>query len=131
MKQEKSCGAVVIDEDKVLLIKHVLGHWDLPKGHMEGNETEVETAIRELKEETNIDIEVDNKYRYTIEYSPEEDVWKEVVYFIAKPKTNELIPQEEEVQQVEWVDINEAIERLTFDNAKNILKNVIEDLKKS
>ena len=130
MKQEKSCGAVVINGDKVLLIKHVLGHWDLPKGHMEGNETEVETAIRELKEETNIDIEVDDTHRYTIEYSPEEDVWKEVVYFIAKPKTNELIPQEEEVQEIEWLDIDEAIDRLTFDSAKNVLKNVVEDLKK-
>ena len=128
MKQEKSCGAIVVDNGKVLLIKHVLGHWDLPKGHVENNETETETAIRELKEETNIDIEISDKFRYTIEYSPEEDVWKEVVYFIAKPTSYNIIPQEEEVQIAEWVNIEEAINKVTYDSAREVLKKVIEDL---
>lgn len=128
MKQEKSCGAVVIDNNKVLLIKHVLGHWDLPKGHMENGETEVQTAIREIKEETNIDTEINEKYRYTIEYSPMEGVMKEVVYFVATKKSDNIIEQEEEVQLAEWVEINEAIERLTFDNAKGVLRKVKEDL---
>ena len=128
MKQEKSCGAIVVDNGKLLLIKHVLGHWDLPKGHVENNETETETAIRELKEETNIDIEISDKFRYTIEYSPEEDVWKEVVYFIAKPTSYNIIPQEEEVQIAEWVNIEEAINKVTYDSAREVLKKVIEDL---
>ena len=63
MKLEKSCGSIVIDNDKVLLVKHNAGHWDFPKGHVEANETEVDTAIREVKEETNILIEVNEKYK--------------------------------------------------------------------
>lgn len=129
MKYEKSCGCVVIDNNKVLLIKHNAGHWDLPKGHMEYGETEIETAIREIKEETNIDVEVNEKYRYVTEYSPKEDVLKEVVYFIARKKTDKCIPQESEVQIVEWVEIKEAINRITFDNTREILKKAIKDLK--
>ena len=129
MKQEKSCGCVVFDEDKVLLIKHNEGHWDLPKGHIEEGETEVETAIREVKEETNVDVEVNENYRYTTGYSPKEGVWKEVVYFIATKKSDNLIPQEEEVQIVEWVELNEAIKKVTFDNTRDILKRAVEDYK--
>ena len=129
MKKEKSCGCVVFDGDKVLLIKHNAGHWDLPKGHIEEGETEVETAIREVKEETNVDVEVNENYRYTTEYSPMEDVWKEVVYFIATKKSDNLIPQEEEVQIVEWVELNEAIKKVTFDNTRDILKRAVEDYK--
>lgn len=128
MKYEKSCGCIVIDGDKVLLIKHNVGHWGLPKGHMENDETEVETAIREVKEETNIDVEVNDKYRYTAEYSPMEGVWKEVVYFIASKKNDNPIPQEAEVQIVEWVELSEAVKKLTYDNTKEILKKAIKDL---
>lgn len=81
MKKEKSCGAVVFKENQVLLIKHVLGHIDFPKGHMEAGENEKETAIREVKEETNIDIILDSKHFATISYSPKEGVCKEVVFF--------------------------------------------------
>ena len=60
MKFEKSCGAIIVrkndDTFETLLIKMVKGHWSFPKGHVENDETEVETALREIKEETNLDI---------------------------------------------------------------------------
>lgn len=129
MKQEKSCGCIVMNDKKqVLLIHHNEGHWDYPKGHIEEGETEIETAIREVKEETNIDVIVDSKFRYTIQYSPKEDVIKEVVYFIAQNITNNIKAQLEEVQLVEWVDLDEAIERITYNNAKELLEKVRKDL---
>lgn len=129
MKYEKSCGCIIIDEDKVLLVKQNSGHWGFPKGHMENNETEIETAIRETKEETNIDVEIDKKHRYSIEYSPKEDVWKEAVYYIAKKKSNTCIAQKSEVEVVEWLTLEDALAKITFDNTREILKQVIEDLK--
>lgn len=126
MKQEKSCGCVVIEEDKVLLIKHVKGHWDIPKGHMEEGETEQETAIRELKEETNLEVEIIAKDTYELAYSPEEGIWKQVVYFLAKKTGGEIQPQITEVQEVRWFPMEEAIQVLTFDNAKQILQKIIE-----
>ena len=56
MKKEKSCGCIIIKDDEVLLIKHNKGHWDFPKGHMEEGETEKQTAVREVKEETHMDV---------------------------------------------------------------------------
>lgn len=130
MKYEKSCGCVVFDEGKVLMIQHNQGHWDFPKGHVEEGETEIQTAIREVKEETNIDVSVKPKHRYTVEYSPKEGVIKEVVYFVATKNSDECRPQESEVQKVEWVEVNEAVDRVTFDVTRNALKRAIGDIEK-
>ena len=63
MKREKSCGALVYritqnGQKELLFIKHRHGtHWSFPKGHMEEGENEVQTALREVKEETGLDID--------------------------------------------------------------------------
>ena len=129
MKYEKSCGCIIIDNGKVLLVKQNSGDWGFPKGHVENNETETETAIRETKEETNIDVEIDERHRYSIEYSPKENVWKEAVYYIAQKKSNECKLQESEIEKIEWLTLNEALPRITYDNTREILKKVIEDLR--
>ena len=128
MKYEKSCGAVIFNGNKVLVIQQVKGHWGFPKGHVEEGETEVETAIREIKEETNLDVEIDETHRYVEHYSPEEGIEKDVVFFVAKKIGGEIIVQEEEVKCTEWLLPKDAMEKLTFESSKNILKKVIEDL---
>ena len=127
--QEKSCGCIVIDNNKVLLVKHNAGHWDFPKGHMEQGETEQETAIRETKEETNIEVEIITGHRYTTQYSPKENTWKEVVYFVAQKKQGILTPQVTEVEKVEWVELEKAKDIITYESSKEILIKVIEDFK--
>ena len=128
MKYEKSCGAVVFDGDKVLVIQQVKGHWGFPKGHVEPGETEVETALREIKEETNLDVEINDKYRYVEHYSPEEGIEKDVVFFIAEKTGGEIKVQEEEVLSTEWLLPKDALERVTYDSSKRILESVIKDL---
>ena len=128
MKYEKSCGAIVIEDEKVLLVKHNAGHWDFPKGHVEEGETEFETAIREVKEETNIDIKIEKENRYISEYSPKEDVMKTVIYFLGEKIGGEDKPQIEEVSDVEWVDVNKAVERITHQRSKEIMMQVIKDM---
>lgn len=129
MKYEKSCGCIVMNtNEEILLVLHNAGHWGLPKGHMEEGETEVQTAIREVKEETNIDVEVNEKYRYTMEYSPKEDVWKEVVFFLAHNISNHKEAQIKEVSEVQWFKLDKAIERITYDNSKEILRKLRDDL---
>lgn len=129
MKQEKSCGAIVLNSNnEILLVHHNSGHWDFPKGHIEAEETEEQTAIREVKEETNIDIKVNKNYRYVTNYSPKEGVMKEVVYFLAKNIDNTTKPQLSEVNEVKWFKFEEAIEKITFDNSKIILKQLKKDL---
>jgi len=129
MKREKSCGCIVINEkNEVLLIHHNAGHWDFPKGHVEEGETEIQTAVREVKEETNIDVKVNEKYRYVTEYSPKEDVMKQVVYFMARNISNDKEAQLEEVSEVKWFDFEKALEKITYDSSKEILKKLKKDL---
>ena len=129
MKYEKSCGCIIVKEGKVLLVQHNAGHWDFPKGHMEENETELQTAIREVKEETNIDALIQENRRYVIEYYPKEDTFKQVVFFLATCKTEEIKKQETEIKKIEWLSFKDAIERITHINSKQLLEQVIQDIK--
>ena len=129
MKKEKSCGCIILNnKNQILLILQNAGHWGLPKGHVEEGETEEQTAIREVKEETNVDVIVDTNLRYRMVYNPKEDVEKEVIYFIAKNKSNDCKPQLEGVQEMKWLDIDNAINTITYENSKDLLKKVKKDL---
>lgn len=128
MKYEKSCGAVIFEGDNVLVLQQRKGHWGFPKGHVENNETEVETAIREIKEETNLDVVIDENYRYVETYSPKEGVTKDVVFFVAKKIGGEVKPQEEEVSQIRWVSPKEALDLVSYESSKVVMRNVIKDL---
>ena len=130
LRKEKACGCVIIDDEKVLLIKQTKGHWGLPKGHVEENETEIETAIREVKEETNYDVEIISDKRFVERYVIDSKIDKEVVYFIAKKVGGTAEKQETEVTDIKWCNFDEAIETVTFDNLKNLLRNVFEEIKK-
>lgn len=126
--KEKSCGAIVYKKEnedlKFLLVFQNNGHYSFPKGHMEENETELETAIREIKEETNLDVEVDTNFRYKIEYLLEtKNIMKEVVYFVATPITFDLKNQEGEINECIWCGYNEVIEKLEYENIKEVFKN--------
>ncbi|MDR0197265.1 MAG: NUDIX domain-containing protein [Oscillospiraceae bacterium] len=127
MLYEKSCGAVVYRKyhgnTEILLVRHVRsGYWSFPKGHIEKGENEVETAIREIKEETGIDVLVDTGFREIVTYSPRRDITKTVVYFIARAKSLNLTAQQEEISDIRWIEIDRAGERLTYDNDRAVAK---------
>lgn len=127
MKQEKSCGCIIFDNDKILLIKDTKGNWGFPKGHVEENETEEQTAIRETKEETNLDVEVDTSKRYVNHYITDTEIDKTVILFKAKKVGGKEFPQEGEVKKITWVKAKDAFNILTFDNTKELLKKVLEE----
>lgn len=128
MKQEKSCGAVVYrrheGKTEILLIRHVNGgHWAFPKGHVEKGETEEETALREIREETGLKVKLDTGFRESVRYSPKPGVMKDVIYFAAKAKkTKNAKRQEEEVTDLCWLRPKEALVLVTYDNDKKILE---------
>lgn len=125
--KEKSCGCIIIEDNKVLLIKQTRGNWGFPKGHEEENETEQETAIREVKEETNLDVKIIGNSAYKEEYYTDKGKLKEVVYFIAKKVGGEIKPQEMEVSQIEWFSFSDAIEKITYEDTKGLFKRVLKD----
>ncbi len=131
MKTEKSCGAVVLRKNQgrlqVLLIKHINGgHWAFPKGHVERGETEEQTALREIKEETGLTVMLDTNYRKTVTYSPKKDVVKDVVYFVAVAKDGQRTAQKSEISRIRWTDADRAADFVSFENDKVILLGALE-----
>lgn len=134
--KEKSCGAIVYkkenDELKFLLVYQSNGHYSFPKGHVEEGETEIETATREIKEETNLEVEVDTNFRYVISYLVESrNVNKDAVYFVAIPKTFDLKNQEGEIAECSWNTYEEVLNKLEFDNLKEVFENAYNYIKTS
>ena len=139
MKHEKSSGAIIYNakpDDKglnLLLIRHrAKGHWSFPKGHVEGCETERETALREVKEETGLDILLRDGFRECVEYYPKPGVKKQVVYFLGYlDHEQELHRQEEEVSEIGWISLDKAPDVVTFKNDKNLIAKAIKYLNAS
>lgn len=127
LKKEKSCGCIVIKNNKVLLIKQVTGIWGFPKGHVEKDETEYETALREVKEETNLDVKIISDKRYTMSYLTERGSYKQVVLFVANEIRGKIKRQEAEIDDIKWLNYEDALEIINFQNTKDILKEVSED----
>lgn len=131
IKNEKSCGAIIFKDNskdsKILIIQQVQGHWCFPKGHMKANETEEETALREVKEETGLEILLDTKKRYHINYSIRKKQRKDSVYFVAYLKGGKEKIQKSELLNMQWVKPIEAMGCITHENYANMLKQVMED----
>lgn len=125
MRYEKSCGAVIFKDNQILLIKSVKGHWSFPKGHMEKDETEVETAHREILEETSLKVNLNESKKVVINYSPFPGVTKDVVYFYATYLSGDMNRQIEEVDDIGWFNIEDAFKLITFDNERNVLSEMI------
>lgn len=136
MKREYSCGSVVYKKENneyyFLIVKHKYGtHYSFPKGHIEQGETKEETAIREVLEETGININLNKEYYDTTKYSfkiNEELIEKEVTYFLAEAKNTDLKKQETEISEVLWVHYNDVFDILTFAADKKIFENITNDL---
>lgn len=125
MKQEKSCGAVLYTQgeaDRSYLILHsTLGHYTLCKGHVEGAETEEETARREILEETGLTARFLAGFRQVITYSPRPSVMKDVVFFLGELDAGAPRPQPEEVSEILLLPFEQAMARLTHDSDREVL----------
>lgn len=129
LRKEKSCGCIIIKDNKVLLIYEKTAQYlGFPKGHMENEESEIETAIREVKEEIGLDVEIEIDKRYVLNYVIDSKINKETVLYKATPKNEEIVTQENEIEKTEWCDFNKALDMLNFDNLKEVFKRVVEDI---
>ena len=126
MKYEKSCGAVIFKDSYVLLIQNKKSnHWSFPKGHIEKGESDVETAYREVQEETGVHILINEKCFEVISYSPALNVSKDVVYFYADYISGEITPQFEEIADIGWYLVEDALKIITYDQEKQVLVNIV------
>jgi 8-oxo-dGTP pyrophosphatase MutT (NUDIX family) len=127
MKNEKACGAVIKNEEgKILLIFQQNGFWGFPKGHVEEGETESETAVREVFEETGLCVELNEENRFEFSYDIKDlNIHKTVVLFTAKVVDDSRFKkQDEEIAEMDWFDKNDVEERLTFEDWKAVWRKI-------
>lgn len=128
MADERSAGAVLFNatgpEPEYLLLHYTAGHWDFPKGNIELGETERQTAVREIREETSIsDVTFIEGFRHLVSYRYRKGrrvVSKEVVFFLAKTRTKDVVISHEHIGYA-WRKYDDAVKQLTFTNARNLL----------
>jgi 8-oxo-dGTP pyrophosphatase MutT (NUDIX family) len=126
--EERSAGAIVFHDDgaerKYLLLKYPAGHWDFPKGNVEKGESEVQTATREVREETGLEnLSFVTGFRKQIEYFYRRGgkrVHKQVVFLLAATNT-ETVRLSHEHHDFGWFAFKEALSRVTYPNSKNAL----------
>lgn len=132
--KEKSCGAIIFagdfDQIKVLLIKNENGgHWSFPKGHAEPGETEQQTAIREVSEETGLHIKINTQFKTQVSYLSAPGILKEVIYFASVSDVCETRNQPGEVADSCWCDADYASSLITFENEKEAFSRAFDYIK--
>ena len=129
MKNERSAGIVffrkIQNDIDFLLLNYPSGHWDLVKGHIESGEKPRDAAIRESKEETGItDIKFidgcEEEIEYYFKYN-NEDIHKKVIFFLSETKQDNIVLSNEHLDSI-WLNFDDAMKKITFETAKNVLK---------
>jgi bis(5'-nucleosidyl)-tetraphosphatase len=129
-EEDASFGIVPVfysgKEILVFILRHLSGYWGFPKGHPNPGETELETAKRELYEETQLEVDklisdklLQEKYSFRVEGKT---IHKTVSYFIATVTSTHTVIDTTEAREGKWVDINEAPMHLTFKEAQRICR---------
>lgn len=133
---ESSCGAVVFRKEngniKFLLIRNRRSaHWGFPKGHIEPGETKEETAIREVLEETGLNVRILPDFVKHSEYTIQGKIEKSVSIFLAETDQIDYSLQEEEIEECGWFSFDESIKILNYENDKIILNEAKDYMSKN
>ena len=130
MEHQYSAGIITYKTDndhiEYLLLHYGAGHWDFPKGHIEVGETQQEAAHRELKEETGLTAQLDDNFLESFSYmfrsGPHKELVQKTVYFFIGKANPGSVHLSDEHTDYQWLEYKQAVEQLTYDNAKNLLK---------
>jgi len=130
-REERSAGVIAyyLDSERgkrlYLMLQYPSGYWDFPKGRLENNESEIEAAVRELKEEANIEVKLEDKFEYTVSYDFRDRegiiVHKKVTFFVGKSLSNHVVLSNEH-EQFAWLSLGDALKLLTYHNARQVLQ---------
>ena len=133
---EKSCGAVVFtktsDGIRYVIIRSLTGYFGFPKGHTEKNETEEQTALREIREETGLEVQLIPGFRYVDIYRipQKQGTMKQIVYFLAEYRNQDIHYQKEELSGAILMSYLDAMNCFQWESSKFILSKANEYLLK-
>ena len=141
MQHEYSAGGIIYrienEEPQFLLIKNAAfkdptkTYWGFPKGHLEEGEGAEQAALREVQEETGIEVELlelIDKVEYTFHHPQHDLTKKQVSFFLMRYVKGEAKPQEKEVLELGWFNAEDALNMLSFDQNKTLLKKALAKL---
>ena len=126
----RSAGGVVLRQQDVLLIRvsDIKGRpvWSFPKGRLDAGETPAQAALREVMEETGWYCRIDADLSTTEYWFQREGrrFRKTVVWFKMSPLELSGVP-DGEVEEVQWVDLDEAPRRLTYPSDVALLSQAL------
>ena len=130
-----SGGAVIMFRDGAPFVAMIATRnrtrWGLPKGAVSDGETSQAAALREVLEETGLEAEI-VKPLDTIEYffrAGDTLIQKQVDFYLMHYVDGELQPQLSEVDDVEWVELEEAVARASFDSERKLLERARDESK--
>jgi len=133
---EKSCGTIpyTINNGTIhyLLVKAKDdGYCGFPKGHVEADESEEETALRETLEETSVSVQINRDFRYEISYKMDNGNTKTVIYFLANSQ-NQTPKRNKDFEDFEYllVPFDRALQEVTFESSRQMLRKANDFLKK-
>ncbi len=136
MKELVSAGIITFyiknETPHFLLLHYPHGHWDLPKGKIEKGESKEIAALRELKEETGLKAQIIEGFEKKFDYVFKQDgelIKKTVYFFLGQALSDEITLSEEHIGFA-WLPYDQALERVTFENAKEVLQQAHDFLNK-
>ena len=117
-----------------LLLKHANGgHWSFSKGHLEEGEEAKDAALRELREETSLEVKkFFSGFKEKSSYSYEREglsVAKTVIYYLGRVPPGSAVKLSDEHLGYRWLNYREARELLTYENDRELLDEAEEKLK--
>ena len=135
MNWEYSCGAVVFTRVNgqilFVIVQEMAGAYSFPKGHMENDETEMETARREVDEEIGLKPEFLPGFREEDEYDLAEKpgTRKRVTYFLAEYRNQPLVPRPGEIRSIQLLPYDEALLCFKHEGTRAVLARALAFLK--
>lgn len=131
MKLEISAGVIVYFKPhanfkkQYLILQYLPGHWDFPKGKLEDKESFQQAALRELKEETGLEVKLNEGFEQPLDYIFKDKsqmlVQKKVIYFMGEADTQNITLSHEHIDY-KWLEVADALRQLTYENSRQVLR---------
>lgn len=122
----KKAGGIILNNDKskiAIIYRANTNDWSFPKGHIKNNETPLDACIREVKEETGLDVKLLKELPELNYEDKKGDIVNLTIYLVQSKKNNLTLENPKDI--LKWVDINKVENILSYKNLKEYYKKIL------